>query len=643
MNRSDCWTARITLTLLLAAAAACTAPVRPARAATTPPIRLSVDATEAPRRILHARLEIPVRPGDLTLYYPKWIPGEHGPTGPLVDLAGLRLVAGGRPITWERDAVDMFALHCRVPAGATTLEVALDFLLAGGGRHSAGSSATARLLVLNWNQVVLYPAGRRVDAIPVAARLRLPRGWAYGTALTATKETPDSVEFAPVSLATLVDSPVLAGAHLRHIELSSRPEPPAVLHIACDGAAGLAASPALVAQWRQLVAEAGALFGARHYRRYDFLLALSDHVERFGLEHHESSDNRLQERALVDGELRLASAGLLPHEFAHSWNGKYRRPAQLMAPDFQAPNRTGMLWVYEGLTSYLDLVLTARSGLLPPERSREDLAYTAGGLDRRPGRTWRPLQDTAVEAQVLFGSPEEWRSWRRGVDFYGEGVLVWLEADVLIRQKTGGRRSLDDFCRLFFGGPSGPPAVVPYGFEDLVKALDQVAPYDWRGFFAARLESMAPHPPLGGIEGSGWRVVWSDTMSAMIRAEEKSDESTDLRFSIGIVLDKDGAIADVVPGSVAAEAGLGPGMKPVAVNGRRFSVEWLRQTLREGRNGTEPVELIVEDGEFVRSFRLDWHGGELYPALARDPSKPDLLTEILKPLTPRIAVEESGE
>ncbi len=624
-------------------------------AASSPAIRIRVDATEAPRGILHARLEIPARPGPLTLLYPKWIPGEHGPTGPLADLAGIRLSAGGRALDWQRDLVDMYALHCRVPPGVSSLDVTLDFLIPRENPSSFAFSASAALVLLSWNQVVLYPAGRPADEIPVVAWLALPRGWRYATALATAKQDSALVEFAPVSLATLVDSPVLAGAHFRRVDLSPAGGPPVAADLACDGEAGLQVSAELVAQWKQFVAETMALFGAHPFRHYDFLVSLSDHVYHDGLEHHESSDDRLPERAFVDDDLRLASAGLLPHEFAHSWNGKFRRPADLMSPDFQKPMRTDLLWVYEGLASYLDFVLTARGGLESPERAREDLARMAGGLDKRPGRTWRPLQDTADEAQELYGAPEGWAAWRRGVDFYDEGVLLWLEADVLIRQKTGGKRSLDDFCRAFFGMPAaggrgraaaggGAPTAVPYTLDDLLKALGQVAPYDWRGFFATRLHSTSPRPPLGGVEGSGWRLVWADTLNPVLRAADRRREQTDLRYSIGIVLDKDGAIVDVVPGSAAADAGLGPGMKLLAVDGMRFGADRLREALREGKNGSAPLEIIAENGESVRAYRLDWHGGELYPALVRDPAKPDRLADILKPLTPPVPVEKaSGE
>ena len=641
--RHDVTPALVALSLALLALVAATP--RAARGAPEErPIRLSVDATGAPGRVLHVKLEIPARPGPLTLVYPKWIPGTHAITGPLGDMTGLRLSANGRPVEWERDAVDMFAFHCRVPAGASRLEAEFDLLQSATGHLASGRSLTPRIALLDWNGLLLYPEGRSADGIVCAARLRLPAGWTYATALATARVDGGEIEFAPVPLGTLVDSPVQAGAHCRRVEVGPAAGPPVAVNLACDNGADLVVTPELVAGWKQLVAEATALFGATHYRRYDFLFSFSDDLDHYGLEHHESSDDRVNARTLADAELRAGYAELLPHEYAHSWNGKYRRPAGLAQPDYQKPERTDLLWVYEGLTNYLGWVLAARSGLATPEWQRQKLASEAAWLDRTPGRTWRPLKDTAISSPLLSGGPGTWASRRRGADYYEEGTLVWLEADILIRQRTAGRRSLDDFCRAFFGGRSGPPAVVPYAFEDVVGALTRIVPCDWRGFFESRLSSTAPHAPLGGIEEGGWRLVWSDSASAYERAAEKVwAAQTNFAFSVGLVLDRDGAISDVLPGSAAGDAGLAPGMKPLAVNGRRFTVERLRDELRAGKNGTEPLELIAADGEFVRSFRLDWHGGELHPALARDPAKPDLVSEILRPLTPRLAPVEGGE
>ena len=597
-----------------------------------PPIRLDVDARDAARKLFHARLTIPAAPGALTLLYPKWLPGEHGPTGPIADLAGLTITAGGFPVPWTRDPVEMYAFRCEVPAGAAEIEVSLDYLSpASAGLFSSGSSATEKLAVLSWNTVLLYPAGADPDRVLYEASVRLPAGWSYATSLAREGDASDPVRFAPVSLSVLVDSPLLAGSHFRVVPLSTE----GIAHridIAADSEAALEMNAATQAAYRRLVAETGALFGARHYRHYDFLLTLSDTVAHFGLEHHESSDDRVAERSLIDEDLRKANLNdLLSHEMVHSWNGKYRRPAGLMAGRFDQAMKGDLLWVYEGLTQYLGEILAARTGFLTEEQYREYLAIVAAEMDAQKGRSWRPLRDTAVAAQILYEARPDWASWRRGVDFYAESSLLWLEADTLIRRESGGRKSLDDFCRLFFGGVSGPPAVVPYTAEDVFAALNQVLPWDWKRFWTERLDSTAPHAPLGGIAAGGWRLGWTDTPSEMQRArEEAAGKITDVRYSIGFAVGEDGLIPDVVPDSPAARSGVGPGMRLLAVNGRRWSRDILREAIRASKS--RPIELIVENGEFLGTHRLEWTGGERYPRLERDAARPDLLARIVRPL-----------
>ncbi len=593
-------------------------------------IALEVDASEAPRKIFHARLSLPASPGPLTLAYPKWIPGEHGPTGPIADLAGLKFSAVGKPLPWRRDSADMYLFHVDVPPGASSIEASLDYLSpAEAGGFSSGSSATARLTLVSWNQVLLYPAGAKADEIRFAAALKLPAGWKYATALDVEKESSDGVRFAPVSLTTLVDSPVLAGAHFKTVTLGAG-FPVHRLDIAADSEAALAMSTELTAKYRSLVAETGALFGARHYRHYDFLLTLSDHTAHFGLEHHESSDDRVDERSLIDDDRRKIMAGLLPHEMTHSWNGKYRRPADLAIGSFQEPMHGDLLWVYEGLTEYLGQILAARSGLLTAEQYREALALTAAEMDHQEGRQWRPLQDTAVAAQVLYAARSDGYSWRRGVDFYPESELLWLEADTVIRAQTKRIRSLDDFCRAFHGGQSGPPKVVPYSFDDIVAGLNAVAPYDWRGFWKSRLEKTGRGAPLAGVAATGWKLTYNESVPKMQKAAEEVRRFTDVRYAIGVSVGEDGRIPDVLPGSPAAAAGVSPGMKLVAVNGRRWSREGLREAIKATKS-RHSIDLLVENGEFFQSCRLDYSGGEKYPHLERDASRPDLLSEIIRP------------
>jgi predicted metalloprotease with PDZ domain len=601
----------------------------------TAPVKIDADVTEASRNILHARLHIPAQPGNLTLLYPKWIPGEHGPTGPITDLVGLKMSVGGKSVEWQRDAEDMFAFHLEVPAGANAVDVALDFLLPPNtGEFSAGGSATPQLVDLSWNQVLLYPQGTNPHDLQYAATLRLPPGWKFGTALPVSNSSGPLVQFSPVSLETLVDSPVIAGAHFRTIDLTPGAKPPHSLHIAADSEAALEIKPEDSRHFSHLVAEANALFGAHHYRGYHFLLTLSDHVAHFGLEHHESSDDRLGEKYLVDDDARKLGAILLPHEMTHSWNGKYRRPAGLATPDFAQPMRGELLWVYEGLTDYLGEVLAARSGLWTNQDFREDFALTAAMLDHRAGRTWRPLADTTVAAQLLYFARAEGAAWRRDTDFYPEGDLIWLEADTLIRQESKGLYSLDDFCKKFLGGESGPPKVEPYTFDNVVATLNEVVPHDWRGFFQQRVYAINPRAPLGGIENSGWHLAYTNTVTGMLKSAEGARKFTDMSFSLGLTIKEEGEITDVIPGSPADQAGIGSAMKLVAVNGRRWTPEILRQAVKEAQTGEAAIELLVENSDYFKTCSLNYHAGEKYPYLERNANKPDLLAEILKPLTP---------
>jgi predicted metalloprotease with PDZ domain len=604
----------------------------PARAAAAP-VTITLDASDAPRKIFHAKLTTPAAEGPLTLLYPKWLPGEHGPTGPITNLAGFKVSAGGSEISWKRDDVDMYAFHVAVPAGASSVDVSLDFLSpAETSGFSSGASASSQLTLLSWNQVLVYPQGAKPDELTYAASLKLPEGWKFGTALNVSKQSGAAVEFFPVSLTTLVDSPVLTGAFFKVYPLGVDDGIPHEVDVAAEDAADLEMTPAWQTALKNLVTETGALFGARHYRRYTFLLTLSDQVAHFGLEHHESSDDRVDERTFLDDEPRLLHTGLLPHEMVHSWNGKFRRPAGLMPGSFDQPMHGELLWVYEGLTQYLGHILTARSGLNTPEQYRDSLALVAAELDHRSGRMWRPLADTAIAAQLLYEASDAWAAWRRGVDFYDESDLIWLEADTVIRRESKGTKSLDDFCHRFHGPPSGPPAVKTYTFDDVVQTLNDVTPYDWKGFLTGRLDMKGPHAPLGGVEGSGWRVAYTDVISERQKATEKVKKIVDVSYSLGLILKKEGGgIIDALPGEAAYRAGIGPGMTVVAVNGRKFSDDVLREAIRGAKGSREPIQLLIENGEYFRTYALDYHDGERYPHLERISGKDDLLSDIIRP------------
>ena len=596
--------------------------------------RLRVDATDAPRNILHSTLTIPASPGPVTLVYPKWIPGNHRPTGPIQNLMGIHFRAGGQELEWQRDLVDMYAFHLQVPTGVSEVEASYDTVTYNG----KSSAASSKVLDLLWNQVVLYPQGASPDSVQVSVLVRLPEGWKFGTALSPLEQRGNPVEFQPVSLTRLIDSPLIAGAMYRQVQLTKPGESPVhVIDMVGESEASIEITDKDLASYKQLVAETGKLFGARHYEKYHFLLTLSDQTAHHGLEHHESSDNGTYEDNFSDADKHDLDADLLPHEFVHSWNGKYRRPAGLIVPNYQEPMKGDLLWVYEGLTQYLGDILSGRIGLRTPEEWRENAAYTAAMLDHRAGRSWRPLQDTATSVQTLFGAVSEGSNWRRSADYYPEGFLIWLEVDTLIRQQTHGQKSLNDFCRLFFGsqsggGQSGPPTVVPYKFEDVVAALNQIAPSDWAALLRQRLDSKAAHAPLGGIENGGWKLVYTEEKNRTMKAREEVTKNLDLSFSLGMIISSEGMLLDVIPGSPAYSAGAGAGMKLLGVNNRKYSKDVMRTALHRSLTSQQPIALLVENGEYYYTFQVNYHDGMRYPHLVRNPAQPDLLGDIIKPI-----------
>lgn len=621
-TKKSIWQLVLILTLLVGGASTASAQAQT--------IKLSVDATQASRNIVHTKFTIPVRPGPLTLFYPKWIPGEHSPTGPINDLVGLELSANGKPIAWRRDDVEMFAFHCEVPQGVSELEVSFDDV------SQPETTASAKLARIKWNRLILYPREINSDNIRVRASLLLPAGWKFASALPVLSENKEGLQFKDVSLTELVDSPAIVGENLRRFALTST----GITHeidAVGDTPAALEMKPETLTGLKNLVQEAYALFGARHYRSYRFLVSLSDHGGSEGLEHHESSEDGVGEKAFFD-ELELIDfADLMGHEFAHSWNGKYRRPAGLATPDFEQPMKGELLWVYEGLTQYLGHVLPARSGLWTADDFREAVAAVAAEFETQSGRQWRPLVDTAVTVQFTYPSPRAWMNYRRRVDYYDEGSLVWLDADVLIRQRSNGKLSLDDFCRRFHGGSDTPPLVKTYTFDDVVNTLNEVMPYDWRGFLNTRIYQVAPHAPLAGITDGGWKLVYTDKPNTQVRVGDHNRKSVDLLYSIGAMLKEDGSVMDVNPNLAAARAGLAPGMKIITVNGRAWSIDVLHEAITAAKSSTTPIELVVENGSFTSTYKLNYHGGERYPHLERDSTKPDLLGEVIKSRRPAIA------
>jgi len=593
-------------------------------------ISLAVDLRDSARKIFRVRESIPVKGGPLTLYYPKWIPGEHSPSGTINGVTGLRITANGRPLEWRRDLEDPFTLHVEVPAGTTGIEVDFQFLSpTDGGEFGSSVSATPKLVDLEWNQVLFYPAGFPVRQIMVQPGVRLLDGWGYGTSLEPNiAASGDYTRFKPVTVEALVDSPLIAGIHFKRFELARVGSRPVVLDVVADRPENLAVTDDQLKQQRAIVEQAAVLFGEHHYDRYHFLLTLSDRTGHFGLEHHQSSDNRLDAEFFTDKMLYLDGSSLLPHEYTHSWNGKFRRPEGLATPTFNVPMKGDLLWVYEGLTQYIGEMLTARAGLYSPEQYRDLVAQVASQMSHRPGRSWRPLQDTADAAQLLYFAPSAWSNWRRSVDFYPEGLLLWLDVDTHIRDLSAGKRSLDDFIKAFYGFEDDKHLVVPYNFEDIVSALNKVQPYDWSRFLHEKLESTEPEAPLEGVEQSGWKLGYTETASDLFKAAEKARKQLDRMDSIGAVIGNDddnkGKLIDVLWQGPAFAAGLAPGMKIVAVEGEAYSAERFDDAIKAAETDKSAIELLVQNVDYFTTVKLDYHEGPKFPKLVRA-SGPDRL------------------
>ncbi len=596
-------------------------------------IELTVDASEVSRKVIHVREVIPAAPGPLSLHYPKWIPGRHRAVGQIANVTELRVKAGGKAIDWKRDDADPFTINVAVPDGAKQIEVTFDLLLAAGAEGGAQfmTVASPKLMMLNWNDVLVYPKTAKPLELGYKARVILPRVWVADTALpVASLDVNEGViDFESVPLGTLIDSPLLAGEHGRAVKLDDKSAHR--VFIACDSPDGLEVPEATLKSWNKLPGEAAALFGEnKPYRHYVFLLGLSNHIPRAGIEHHQSSDNRLSELALIKSAERKASATLFPHEFVHAWNGKFRRPADMIVPDYQKAQQTRLLWVYEGLTNYLGWLLAVRTGLYTPEEGRDYLAMTAARMTNVKARGWRPLDDTAAAASTLFDATGSWRSARRSVDFYDEGTLLWLEVDVLIRTQTKGAKSLDDFCKAFFGTGQGKAEVKGYALEDVLKALNAVAPHDWKAYFARRVEVAAEAPPLEGITAGGWKLTYTEKPTELFGTMEGLSRGANLTDSVGFAVSADGLIGDIVPDSSAAKAGLAPGMKLIAVNGRRFATDNLKTAVGATKSGGK-LELLAESGDFFKTHALDYKGGARYPRLEKGEGKADTLAEVVKP------------
>ena len=589
-------------------------------------IKLSVDATDLDRRILTVHETVPVAgPGPLTLLYPEWLPGKHSPRGPVDKLAGLIVHGSGQRLEWVRDPVDVYAFHIDVPAGVSVID--LDFQFVSPTDVKQGRVViTPDMLNLQWDQVALYPAGYFTRQIPFDASVRLPDGWKFASALTPTT-TGATTSFATVPFETLVDSPMFAGRYFRSEVLDGGARS-VRLNIVADRADLLAATAPQIAAHRKLVAEATTLFGSKHFDHYDFLLALSDKLGGIGLEHHRSSENGSRPTYFTEWDKNAPSRGLLPHEFSHSWDGKFRRGADSWTPNFNVPMRNSLLWVYEGQTQYWGTVLAARSGMWSRDQTLDVLAGYAATYDAVAGRAWKPLADTVNDPITASRAPEPWRDWQRSEDYYTEGLLIWLDADTLIRERSGGKRSLDTFAKGFFGVDDGVWTEKAYTFEDVVAGLNAVEPYDWAKFLKARLEGHGPGAPLDGLARGGYKLVFTDKQSSMARDGDAAAKRTDLIFSLGLTVGSDAAITLVQWNGPAFKVGLTVGTTIIAVNGEPFDGDALKRAVAATAKGV-PIELIVRSSDRFRVVRPDWKGGLRYPHLEATNAKARALDTIL--------------
>lgn len=596
-------------------------------------LTVNVDLTDAGKRIFRSHETIPVKPGALTLFYPKWIPGEHAPSGPVANVSGLVIRANGKQLPWRRDLRDMYTIHLDVPQDANQLDLEFQFLSPGEGEGSnfgASVSSSPDLVDMEFNQVAFYPAGYYTRQIQIQPTVQLPQGWKFGSSLEVDNQSGNTIRFKSLSFNNFVDSPLIAGANFNRVDLTPSGGAPVYLNVVGDAAKDVKLTDKQLDQQRKVVTQTNFLFGAHHYSHYDFLLTLSDHTGHFGLEHHQASDDRLPANFFTDDDMHLVAASLMPHEFVHSWNGKFRRPADLWTPNFNVPMQDDLLWVYEGLTDYWCGVLTARAGLWSPEQYRDSIANIAGQMTYRTGRAWRPLQDTADAAPLTYYGSESWINHIRDTDFYPEGQLLWLDVDTKIRELSGGKHSLDDFAHAFYGMDNGSYVTKTYTFDDVISTLNQVQPFDWAKFLRDRLDYTGTELPEHGIERGGWKLVFNDTPNAEEKAAEGINHGANLAYSIGLVVSQKGSIRDVQWNGPAFKAGLVPGLTVVAVNGHDFSGDVLKDAITAAKSSQAPIELLVKNVDVYSTVKVDYHDGLRYPHLVRADGK-DLIGAIVAP------------
>jgi len=596
-------------------------------------LTVQVDATDLARRIFRVHQTIPVSAGNLVLQFPEWVPGSHSPRGPIDQIAGLMIEGNGKRLEWTRDAYDVYSFHLRVPAGVKELDVDLQFL--SPTTDQGRTTMTPQILGVQWLNMMVYPAGYYMRGIKVQPNITLPPGWKFATALDGAQREGDAVKFAVTPLDTLFDSPLFAGMYSKVVDLGTVGNGPVRLDIFADTPDELNSTPEQLAAHHKLVLEAGTLFNSHHFDHYDFLFSISDHFGTIGLEHHRSSEDGVEAGYFKDYAKSEPNHELLPHEMTHSWNGKFRRPADLWTPTLNVPMADSLLWVYEGQTQYWGYVLSARSGLMSQESVRANIANVAATLqDLRAGRSWRNLQDTDNQPIMLARRAQSWVSYQRTEDYYIEGALIWLDVDTRLREMSNGKVSLDDFARNFFGVNDGSYVTLTYKFEDIVKTLNQLVPSDWATFLRSRLDAHGPGAPLQGIERSGWRLVYRDTPSAYLKKLEEMSKGVNRTHSLGISLNSEAKMIQVIWDSPAYKVGLTTGTILIAVNGVAYKKELLDQALIDARDHHQPLQLLVRNMDNFRTVTIDYTGGPRYPDLERIEGTPDRLADILKARSP---------
>ena len=508
----------------------------------------------------------------------------------------------------------------------------MEFQFTAPVRESEGRiNVTPNMMNVQWEQVAVYPAGHFTRAIQVKPSITLPEGWTGVAALDGAKISGNRIEYGVTDFETLVDSPMFAGPHYKKWDLGNN----VTLNVWADNAKYLEAKPEQIAAHRALVDESIILFGSKHFDRYEFLLGLTEELGGVGLEHHRSSENTRETDYFTEWDDNMSERGLLPHEFTHSWNGKFRRPATMWTPDYSTPMRDNLLWVYEGQTSFWDLVLGARSGLQSKEMVLGEWAKYAGSYAEQPGRTWRSVEDTTHDP--IFGArkPKPFASQARGEDYYNESSLIWLDADMTIRQLSKGKKSLDDFAKAFFGVRDADWGVLTYDFDEVVRTLNAVQPYDWAKFLDTKLRQPGQPAPLNGLGKGGYKLVWKEEPNIFDKESMKESNVFNLTHSLGIILNKDATITSVMWNSPAFKANIVSGAKIIAVDGYAYSKDGLTSAIKAAKDNKTPVRLLIERNKRYTQIDIAYSGGLRYPHLEAIGQGETAIDRLLSPRRPK--------